>query len=579
LTRELADHSSGLGQTHIHAVPVSIRQTYPPVYNEGQTMRRTSVVITAMQAAALLTLMPAVLAAQAKTARTRRTATSSSPETSFVETFEEVTPPALPAGWVANNASGQNPKWVTAASSRAHTQPNSAFLTMFAPIGSPADEWLDSPPIPIATATTQVSFFHYYSFSSDPGAHPESFPTAGGHLEISLAGGPFQSVTAAGGSFVEGGPTSGQSWTDSPVPDVCCSHVVLNLPAAAAGTQIVLRWHASAQAGPNLPGGGSWWVDTFRVCEANQCGAVPQPSHTLVDSAGDLVWEPGETVTVDPYYLNNGASAAALTGTAASLVGPTGATYSILQATDDYGSLEPGALGTCLSAPGCYSVSVDDPAVRPVAHWDAQLSETLSNGAAVAWTLHIGASFPDVPSSSQFYVPIENLFHHGVTAGCGQGNYCPDIPITRAQMAVFLLKGEHGGSYVPPACSGTVFADVPCPGGLFVDWVNQLTVEGITGGCGAGNYCPTQPVTRGQMSVFLLKGEHGGAYVPPACSATLFTDVVCPGAQFVDFVNELALEGISGGCGGGLFCPLTATSRGQMAAFFVKAFFLQLYGP
>jgi hypothetical protein len=38
-----------------------------------------------------------------------------------------------------------------------------------------------------------------------------------------------------------------------------------------------------------------------------------------------------------------------------------------------------------------------------------------------------------------------------------------------------------------------------------VDWINQLATEGITGGCGGGNYCPLDPVQRGQMAVFLTK--------------------------------------------------------------------------
>jgi hypothetical protein len=146
-------------------------------------------------------------------------------------------------------------------------------------------------------------------------------------------------------------------------------------------------------------------------------------------------------------------------------------------------------------------------------------------------------------------------------------------------MAVFLLKGEHGGTYAPPACSSTMFADVPCPGAQFVDWINQLATEGITGGCGNGNYCPDSSVTRGQMAVFLLKGEHGGAYTPPACSATMFADVECPDAQFVDWINQLATEGITGGCGNGNYCPQDSVTRGQMAVFLVKTFGLVLYGP
>ena len=75
-------------------------------------------------------------------------------------------------------------------------------------------------------------------------------------------------------------------------------------------------------------------------------------------------------------------------------------------------------------------------------------------------------------------------------------------------MAVFLLKAEHGPSYTPPACSGTgIFADVPCPGGFAVNWIEQLYAEGVTGGCSSIPllYCPDNANTRGQMAVFLAK--------------------------------------------------------------------------
>jgi S-layer family protein len=182
------------------------------------------------------------------------------------------------------------------------------------------------------------------------------------------------------------------------------------------------------------------------------------------------------------------------------------------------------------------------------------------------------ADFLDVPQSNPFHADIEKVFRNGVTAGCGAANYCPTALVTRAQMAAFLLKGEHGGSYQPPACSATVFTDVPCPGAPFVDWINQISAEGITGGCGGGNYCPSGLLTRAQMAVFLLKAEHGGSYQPPACSATMFADVPCPGGPFVDWINQLVAEGISVGCGGGNYCPTAATPRQQMATFLVRTF-------
>ena len=50
------------------------------------------------------------------------------------------------------------------------------------------------------------------------------------------------------------------------------------------------------------------------------------------------------------------------------------------------------------------------------------------------------ASFNDVPTSDPAFQFVEAVYASGITAGCGGGNYCPDQPITRRQMAVFLAK-------------------------------------------------------------------------------------------------------------------------------------------
>ncbi len=62
------------------------------------------------------------------------------------------------------------------------------------------------------------------------------------------------------------------------------------------------------------------------------------------------------------------------------------------------------------------------------------------------------ATFNDVPTNHPFFQFIEALAASGITGGCGNGNYCPDNPVTRGQMAVFLAKalGLHWPG-VPPA--------------------------------------------------------------------------------------------------------------------------------
>jgi hypothetical protein len=181
------------------------------------------------------------------------------------------------------------------------------------------------------------------------------------------------------------------------------------------------------------------------------------------------------------------------------------------------------------------------------------------------------ADFLDVPAGQQFYSFVTTLVSNAITVGVGGGLYGVNDDTLRQQMAVFLLKGKHGLCYTPPPCSGT-FADVPCPS-TFANWIEALAAEGITGGCGGGNYCPQNPVRRDQMAVFLLKAEHGSTYTPPDC-AGVFADVPCP-STFANWIEQLAAEQITGGCGGGNYCPDNNNTRGQMAVFITKTFNLQ----
>ena len=134
-------------------------------------------------------------------------------------------------------------------------------------------------------------------------------------------------------------------------------------------------------------------------------------------------------------------------------------------------------------------------------------------------------TFEDVPPDYWSWHFIERLAGAGVTGGCLSIplNYCPTNTVTRDQMAVFLLRGKHGAAYTPPPATGTVFADIPA-NYWAAAWIEQLAAEGITGGCGNGNYCPTTPVTRDQMAVFLLRAEHGSAYAVPTPTG-VFADV------------------------------------------------------
>ena len=194
-----------------------------------------------------------------------------------------------------------------------------------------------------------------------------------------------------------------------------------------------------------------------------------------------------------------------------------------------------------------------------------------TNGTLVAGWL---ADFSDVPEGSLFHSSVTTLVTNGISAGCGAGNFCVAMALTRAQIAVLLLKSGNGLCFVPPPATGAVFADV-APGDFAAAWIEALAAQGITGGCGGGDYCPGDPVSRAQMAVFLLKGEHGSGYTPPACLG-IFDDVPCPG-PFADWIEQLFAEGITGGCSvdPALYCPSAAVTRGQAAAFLSATFGLE----
>jgi hypothetical protein len=132
-------------------------------------------------------------------------------------------------------------------------------------------------------------------------------------------------------------------------------------------------------------------------------------------------------------------------------------------------------------------------------------------------------TFADVPMDYWAFSFIETLAESGITSGCSIDRYCPEDTVTRAQMAVFLERGMNGAGYVPPAATGNVFLDVGA-GDFAASFIEQLYFDGITSGCGSNSYCPDAEITRAQMAVFLLRAMFGPGYMPPA-PAGVFGDV------------------------------------------------------
>ena len=116
---------------------------------------------------------------------------------------------------------------------------------------------------------------------------------------------------------------------------------------------------------------------------------------------------------------------------------------------------------------------------------------------------------------------------------------------------------------------GLPFTDIG--GSAFVDEIIWLADQGITTGCSATRFCPSDGVTRGQMASFLAR-----AFELPAAGADWFIDDA--GTAHEDNINRVADAAITSGCRETAFCPGDAVTRGQMASFLARALALPAAG-
>ena len=230
----------------------------------------------------------------------------------FTENFDEVTAPALPAGWttVISNAVAN---WVTS-TTFADTAPNAAFADE-PPV--PGIEELISPTIPITTASAQLTFRNRYNTEVDPNS-ASAFD--GGMLEIQVGTNDFADILQAGGSFVAGGYTrtiaTGTN-SDNPLAGrrVWAGNSggfitsIVNLPAAAAGQTITLKWRFDLDTG-NFYGGSGWFIDTISIKDGASC-CSSSSDLAVTQTASPEPVAPGQSLTYSIVVTNQGPSTAA----------------------------------------------------------------------------------------------------------------------------------------------------------------------------------------------------------------------------------------------------------------------------
>jgi hypothetical protein len=278
-----------------------------------------------------------------------------------------------------------------------------------------------------------------------------------------------------------------------------------------------------------------------------------------------------------------------LAGTSIPVSQTGGCTFTISPtsvAVDVRGILQP--ISVSASSPSCvWSASTPSFATLTAFSGTGSGVTTLSipyntTGADISGTLTIGGQnisivqdftqqiFTDVPPGTFYFDAVNLLAQKGITSGCGPTIFCPNSNITRAQMAIFLVTAGFNGATLAPS-QIPYFADVPV-GSFGFDQIQEFYQLGLTDGCGGGNFCPNDPVTRDQSAIFLIKSRYGATTVFDYPPLQIFNDV--PPSDFAyPYVQRMDEDGITSGCGNNDFCPSATLTRGDMAIFIMRAIY------
>ena len=194
-------------------------------------------------------------------------------------------------------------------------------------------------------------------------------------------------------------------------------------------------------------------------------------------------------------------------------------------------------------------------------------SVVLGEGGHEQVDFQVGFRGAFVDDEGAFYeAPFDALSERGIFAGteCNASQICPEDPITRATLAVWLGRALTGEE--PPSIQSSRFTDVASR-----NWqaahIERFAELGVTSGCGDGTrFCPYEAVNRGQMAAFLVR-----AFELPDASSAGFDDT--GGHFFEGEIDALAAARITHGCRTDRlsYCPNQPVTRGQMATFIARA--------
>lgn len=162
---------------------------------------------------------------------------------------------------------------------------------------------------------------------------------------------------------------------------------------------------------------------------------------------------------------------------------------------------------------------------------------------------------------------IDCIAHYGVTTGTTATTYSPGQAVTRAQMALFLIRAAGPAGISVPAATDQGFTDIAGLPQATQDAINQLAALDITKGTSATTYGPNDTVARYQMALFLNRFLGKAGVTVNGTSASGFTDTGSVSFEAYNAIEDVYDFGITTGTTATTYSPYAAVNRGQMAAF------------
>ena len=172
---------------------------------------------------------------------------------------------------------------------------------------------------------------------------------------------------------------------------------------------------------------------------------------------------------------------------------------------------------------------------------------------------------------------INCLAYYGITVGKTPDLFAPDQPITRWQMAMFLVRAAGPAGINVPAPTDRGFADIGHHSSHIQDAVNQLAAMGITRGTSPTTFHPDSPMDRRQMALFLYRflllaptGPGGADASQVTPDDDVFKDLGGQPDSVVTAVRVIYEMGVTVGVTASTFSPQTLLTRAQMALFVTR---------